>query len=75
MVHSLMAVQLVGDSVEACVDLGIDGTNIAADLLHVTDQLVEAFSVGARVLVVLVTVLGAQSNDLHDEGGDSTEHK
>lgn len=75
MVHSLMAVQLVGDSVEASVNLGIDGTNIAADLLHVADQLVKAFSVGARVLVVLVAVLGAQLHDLHNECGDSAEHK
>jgi hypothetical protein len=75
MVHSLVAVQLVGDSVEANVDLGVDGTNIAADLFHVADQLVEAFSVGARVLVVLVTVLGAQLHDLHNECGDGSEHK
>lgn len=75
MVHSLMAVQLVGDSVKACVNLGIDGTNIAADLLHVADQFVKAFVVGAQIVIVLVTVLVAQSNDLHDECGDGTEHK
>jgi hypothetical protein len=45
MVHSLMAVQFVGDSVEACVDLGVDGTNIAADLFHIADEFVEAFVV------------------------------
>ena len=71
MVHGLVAVQLIGDG----VNLGVDGSNVATDLLHVADQLVEAFGIGARVLVVLVTVLGAQSNDLHHECGDGTEHK
>ena len=71
MVHSLVAVQLVGDS----VDLGVDGTNIAADLLHVADEFVEAFSVGARIVLVLVTVLGAQLHDLHNECGDSAKHE
>lgn len=70
MVHGLVAVQLISDS----INLGVNSTHSAADLLHVADQLVEAVFVGARIVLVLVTILGAQTNDLHNESRDGTEH-
>ena len=66
MVHSLVAMQLVGHH----VDLGIDSADSAADLLDVTDQLIEAFSVGSSVVLVLISVLAAQLDDLHDQRRD-----